>query len=73
MLFFLIESVGPGALIRQGQSTSIEINRKPNRELGIYFIGGNETLLVSACAMCLIGISLKLKLKTVFLYQLIGR
>ncbi|XP_063957331.1 ligand of Numb protein X 2-like [Lytechinus pictus] len=38
--------VGPGAPIRHGQLTSIEINRKPNRDLGIYFVGGNETPLI---------------------------
>nr|XP_054757884.1 ligand of Numb protein X 2-like [Lytechinus pictus] len=43
---FFVDTVGPGAPIRHGQLTSIEINRKPNRDLGIYFVGGNETPLI---------------------------
>ncbi|XP_071476622.1 ligand of Numb protein X 2-like [Diadema antillarum] len=38
--------VGPGAPIRNGQLTSIEINRRDKRDLGIYFVGGNETPLI---------------------------
>lgn len=50
-VFLSYESVGPGAPIRQGQSTSTAINRKPNIDLGLYFVGGNETPLVSTWTM----------------------